>query len=98
MTLNVKEFNYGKKTKLTNYNPDNVLGWREEDFEEIIYDLMQNKFLGSFGENAVLNRMYLNCCDKVRMRRLGLTEEFFKQERIKELQSEINKLEESEEQ
>lgn len=61
-----------QKTKLTKYNKDNVLGWSEADFEEIIYDLMQCNFLSINGQSAVLNRMYLNCSDNVHNRRLGL--------------------------
>ena len=61
-----------QKTKLARYNKDNVLGWSEADFEEIIYDLMQCNFLSINGQSAVLNRMYLNCSDNVHNRRLGL--------------------------
>ena len=61
-----------QKTKLTKYNKDNVLGWSEADFEEVIYDLMQCNFLSINGQSAVLNRMYLNCSDNVHNRRLGL--------------------------
>lgn len=61
-----------QKTKLTKYNKDNVLGWSEVDFEEIIYDLMQCNFLSINSQSAVLNRMYLNCSDNVHNRRLGL--------------------------
>ena len=61
-----------QKNKLIKYNKDNVLGWSEADFEEIIYDLMQCNFLSINGQSAVLNRMYLNCSDNVHNRRLGL--------------------------
>lgn len=61
-----------QKTKLTKYNKDNVLGWSEADFEEVIYDLMQCNFLSINGQSAVLNRMYLNCSDNVHNRRLDL--------------------------
>lgn len=61
-----------QKTKLTEYNKDNVLGWSEADFEEIIYDLMQCNFLSINSQSTVLNRMYLNCSDNVHNRRLGL--------------------------
>ena len=40
--------------------------------EEVIYDLIQCNFLSINGQNAVLNRMYLNCSDNVHNRRLGL--------------------------
>lgn len=61
-----------QKTKLTKYNKDNILGWSEADFEEVIYDLMQCNFLSINNQSAVLNCMYLNCVDDVHSRRLGL--------------------------
>ena len=79
-------------TKLTKYNKDNILGWTEKDFEDIIYDFVQCNRLSINPCNPCIDKHYISDCDKVRRRRMGLTEDVLLQDEKQRLQQRIQQL------
>ena len=79
-------------TKLTKYNKDNILGWTEEDFEDIIYDFVQCNRLSINPCNPCIDKHYISDCDKVRRRRMGLTEDVLLQDEKQRLQQRIQQI------
>ena len=48
--------------KLTKYNKDNILGWTEEDFEDVIYDFVQCNRLSINACNPCIDKHYISDC------------------------------------
>lgn len=82
-----------KKEKVTNYNKDNILGWSEADFRDVICSMVNVRFLSGQPLTPLMARTYLNEAETWHKEKLGLTEEFFKQEEIKRLKEKLKELE-----
>ena len=81
-----------KKEKLIEYSPDNPLGWTEEEFRDIICQMVNIRILTGDYITPMLNSYYLNESDQWKKDKLSLTKEYFKEERKKELLKELEEL------
>ena len=81
------------------YNPNNLLGWSEKDFAEIIYDYVYTNKISynPYPPNPVNEKIALWYAQDIQRERMGLTQEYFKNERKKELLQELSVLKESDE-
>lgn len=58
------------KQKVTNYNPDNILGWSESDFRDVICSMCNVKFLTGEPLTPLMNCYYMNEGDTWKRERL----------------------------
>lgn len=78
------------------YDPDNALGWSREDFENLIYDYMQNYITGynpypiNFYAPIIMEIFSRSNVD-IQHEREGLTQEEFKKAYKEWLQKELYK-------
>ena len=87
-----------KKEKITNYNKDNILGWSEEDFRDVICQMVNVKILSGEPLTPLLNCYYLQENDQWHLDKLELTKNSKKHDlerKIKTLKKELEELNES---
>lgn len=61
-----------KKEKLIPYSPDNPLGWTEQDFRDVICQMVNIRILTGDYITPMLNCYYLNESQQWQRERLGI--------------------------
>ena len=81
-----------KRQNATEYSPDNILGWSEADFRDVICSMINVRISLNQPLTPSLTKYYHNESATWHREKLGLTEEYFKQEEIKELEKKLEAL------